>query len=255
MKRLVDQYGRDEEGWYIYARNDADRRIGAHEEAEGKIHLAPQAWVVLADAADREKQELAMNKAEELLSGELGTAMLAPPYTFYDRGIGTIGIKHPGVHENGGVYLHAMDWKLAADATLGREDRVEWDIEHILPFRNPVVAGRAEPYVMSNSYMAKETGYRYGTPGQSWRTASGQRFMKAMTNFVFGIKPEQGGLRIEPCLPAGWERAEVTKIFRGEKYHIRYLRTGRKKLTVNGKKVSRGLITPVEGGAEVVCEF
>lgn len=41
-------------------------------------------------------------------------------------------------------------------------DRVLWDIEHILPFTNPVVAGRAEPYVLSNSYFGRETGYRYG---------------------------------------------------------------------------------------------
>ncbi|MBQ7161683.1 MAG: hypothetical protein IJR90_08245 [Clostridia bacterium] len=255
MKKIVDEFGRDEEGWYIYARNDADRRIGAHEEKEGRIHLASQVWAVISDIADKDKQIIAMDKAEELLSDDLGTAMVAPPYTYYDRGIGTIGIKHPGVHENGGVYLHAMVWKLAADALLGRAGRVDWDIRHILPFRNPVVDGRAEPYVMSNSYMEKETGYRYGTPGQSWRTASGQRFMKSMTNFVFGIKPTQEGLRIEPCLPTSWSRAEVTKIFRGAVYHIKYLRTGRSRVTFNGKPARKGLVPALDGEVEVLCEF
>ena len=255
MRKNVDEFGRDEEGWYIYARNDADRRIGAHEEKEGRIHLATQVWSVIADIADKDKQIMAMDKAEEMLSCDLGTAMIAPPYTFYDRGIGTIGIKSPGVHENGGVYLHAMCWKLAADALLGRADRVEWDIIHMLPFRNPVVAGRCEPYVMSNSYMAKETGYRYGTPGQSWRTASGQRFMKALTNFVFGLTPEQDGMRLRPCLPESWGRAEVTKLFRGGVYHIRFLRTGRRQITVNGKKIKGDLLPVPEGTVEVVCEF
>ena len=196
-----------------------------------------------------------MDKAEELLACDLGSKMIAPPYTFYDRGIGTIGIKYPGVHENGGVYLHAMCWKLAADALLGRADRVEWDIEHILPFRNPVVAGRCEPYVMSNSYMAEETGYRYGTPGQSWRTASGQRFIKAMLNFVFGVNPKQNGLEIDPCLPASWNKAELTKRFRGGVYHITFIRTGNKKLTVNGEPAEGNLVPALDGDVEVVCEF
>ena len=255
MAAIVDEFGRDEEGWYIYARNDVDRRIGAHEEKEGKIHLATQVWAVISGIADREKQKFAMDKAEELLSCELGTAMLAPPYTFYDRGIGPIGIKSPGVHENGGVYLHAMVWKLAADAILGRADRVEWDLERILPFRNPVVAGRAEPYVMCNSYMAKETGYRYGTPGQSWRTATGQRIIKALAYYVFGIKPEQNGFRIEPCLPASWTNAEVIKEFRGARYVIKYRRTGRRSLRVNGSEVRDGLIPVIKGENEVICEF
>ncbi|MBQ7500137.1 MAG: hypothetical protein IJT91_04515 [Clostridia bacterium] len=254
MKPRVDEFGRDEEGWYFYAINDHGRRIGAHEEKEGKIHLAPQAWAVISDIADKDKQMIAMDKAEELLSCDLGTKIETPPYTSYDREIGTIGIKHPGVHENGGVYLHAMCWKLAADALLGREDRVEWDIIHMLPFRNPVVAGRCEPYVMSNSYMAEETGYRYGTPGQSWRTASGQRFMKALTNFVFGINPTQDGLRITPCIPASWNEAEVTKSFRGGVYKIKYVRTGRKAITVNGKVISGDIVPVLAGETEVICE-
>ena len=70
-----------------------------------------------------------------------------------------------------------MCWKLAVDALRGDEKAVGEDVMQILPFRNPVVNGRAEPYVLCNCYMGKETGYRYGTPGQSWRTATGQWFL------------------------------------------------------------------------------
>ena len=159
-----------------YAINDAGRRIGSSSEAEGRIHLAPQEWAVLSGAAVGSKGESAIRNAEKLLDCELGTRIMYPPYSHYDRGIGAIGVKHPGVHENGSVYLHSMCWKLAVDALLGNEKKVGWDIERILPFRNPVVDGRCEPYIISNSYMGEETGYRYGTPGQSWRTASGQWF-------------------------------------------------------------------------------
>ena len=256
MRRLVDEYGWDEEGgYYIYAINDTGRRIGAYSEEEGKIHLAPQEWAVLSGIAVGDKAKTAVANAEKMLDCELGTRIMTPPYSHYDRGIGAIGVKHPGVHENGSVYLHSMCWKLAVDAVLGNEKKVSWDIEHILPFRNPVVAGRCEPYIISNSYMGVETGYRYGTPGQSWRTASGQWFLKAMLDFVFGMQPSADGLRLAPCLPDTWTEAEAAKEFRGGVYHIKYKRTGSKKITVNGKPVDGDILPEMTGDVDVVCEI
>lgn len=155
----------------------------------------------------------------------VGTAVSTPAYTAFDGGIGSMTRKAPGVQENG-VYLHAMCWKLAADALLGRRDRVAWDVNRILPFRNPVVAGRAEPYVLCNSYMGKETGYRYGTPGQSWRTASSQWFLKAMVNYVFGFAPTMAGMALRPCMPENLGGSCVTKMFRGCTYRVLYRHTG-----------------------------
>lgn len=255
ISKLIDVYGFDKEGgYYIYAINDEGRKIGGSEEKEGRIHLAPQIFAVLSGISKDGKDKTAMEIADKELTYELGTAVMTPPYTHYDPGVGAIGIKHPGVHENGGVYLHAMCWKLAADAMLGDEDKVAFDIEHILPFRNPVVAGRCEPYVLPNSYMGKETGYRYGTPGQSWRTASGQWFLKSLVNYVFGFMPTPEGLRLQPCLPKSWKEAEIIKEYRGTEYHIKYLRTGRKKITAGGEEITGGTL-PVPGGIlEVICE-
>lgn len=127
-------------------------------------------------------------------------------------------------------------------------DRVLWDIEHILPFTNPVVAGRAEPYVLSNSYFGRETGYRYGTAGQSWRTASSQWFLKALVNYVFGLMPTFEGLKIDHCMPKEWSGAEIEKEFRNCKYHVVYRATGKEKITVEGKEVS-GILHYKNGGS------
>ena len=148
-----------------------------------------------------------------------------------------------------------MCWKLAADALLKKPDRVEWDINAILPFRNPVVGGRAEPYVLCNCYMGKETGYRYGTPGQSWRTATGQWFLKAMLQFVFGINPTVNGIELKPCLPQSWDGAEATKEFRGTEYHIVYKHTGKSKITVDGEVIDGNLLAVKNGAVEVICEY
>ena len=262
MRQIIEREAFDEEGgYYIAAYNDSDRRIGAPTEKEGKIFLIPQLWAIFSGVGSEDHLKRCMDAVEKLLTYELGTAVSTPPYTHYDRGVGTMCIKSPGVQENGGVYLHPMNWLLMADCMLGDESKCEREINRILPFRNPVVAGRAEPYTLCNSYMGRETGYRYGTPGQSWRTASGQQFIRALINYVFGCKAELEGLKIEPCLPLSWQKAEITKPFRGGYYHICYIRTGNKKVCAKNEKgektdcTAKLLPLPEKGQTiEVICE-
>lgn len=256
MQKIVEQYGWDEKGeYYIYAYTDEDRKLGSFDCEEGRIFLNPQMWAVLSGISTDGREIRAMDRAEEELTYELGTAVSTPAYTHRDDGIGTMTTKAPGVQENGGVYLHAMCWKLAVDALLKREKNVEKDLDSIVPFRNPVVNGRAEPYTLSNCYMGRETGYRYGTPGQSWRTASGQWFVKAMVNYVFGLLPTKDGLTVNPCFPASWNGAEITKSFRGGSYHIVYKRTGRSRVFADGKEIPTNLLPPAGKMTEVTVEF
>ncbi len=253
MCKLINRYGWDEEGgYYIYAISDDGQRVGASDCEEGSVFLNPQLWACLAGGLGAGREESALQKAYALLDDPLGTRVSCPPYTPTRSGwIGSIAQKAPGVQENGGVYLHSMCWKLAVDALRGDEERTGWDIERILPFRNPVVNGRAEPYIICNCYMGKETGYRYGTPGQSWRTASGQWFFKAMAQFVFGLQPTLQGLALRPCLPADWKEASVRKEFRGCTYWINYRRTGEKALYFEGKRLEGDLL-PLQSG-KVLC--
>ena len=253
MRELIEQYGWDGE-YYLTAYNDADQKIGSHECREGRIFLIPQLWAVLSGVSKNGREKIAMDAVEKYLSTPLGTVVSAPAYTEYDSSIGSVTSKPAGIHENGGVYLHTIAWKLAADAMLGRADWVEQDIETILPFRNKIVNGRAEPYVMCNSYFGIQTGYRYGTPGQSWRTAAGQWFQKALVNYVFGLYPEMEGLRVQPCLPPSWKVCSVTKRFRNTTYRITYQNHGTavKEILVDGKTLE-GRILPLTGGTVEVC--
>ena len=248
MRERIEQYGWDGE-YYITAYNDADQKIGSHECKEGKMFLIPQLWAVLSGVSKDGRECYAMDAVEKYLSTPLGTVVSAPAYTEFDPSIGSVTTKPAGVHENGGVYLHTIAWKIAADAMLGRADRVEQDIETILPFRNPIVDGRAEPYVMCNSYFGIQTGYRYGTPGQSWRTAAGQWFQKALVNYVYGLQPEMDGLHVRPCLPPSWKSCAITKRFRDTLYHITYQNNGTavKEILVNGKPLE-GEALPLTGG-------
>lgn len=184
----------------------------------------------------------AFEKGEQELRTELGCVCLKPPYTHFDKHIGSMTSKAAGVQENGSVYLHTVAWKIAADAMVGRCDLVEKDICSMLPFRNPVTAGRGEPYILFNSYNGKETGYRNGTPGQSWRTASGQWFLKALVNYVFGLMPTLEGLTVKPCLPESWDSCSITKRFRKAVYNIEYVAGDDTKIEVDGKIIEGNLL-------------
>ncbi len=243
LRNLVEKYGWDGE-YYLCAYSDDGSKIGSGECREGKMFLIPQLWAVFSGISKNGREIQAMEAVEKYLSSPLGTLISAPPYTEYDEHVGVITLKPAGVHENGGVYLHTIAWKIAADAILKRAENVEKDLLTILPFRNPVVQNRAEPYVLCNSYLGRQTGYRYGTPGQSWRTAAGPWLEKALIGYVFGLIPEMKGLRVEPCLPPSWKTCAITKNFRSAVYHIQYENNGTEvsEIWVNGEKISGTLL-------------
>ena len=252
MRAIIEEWGWDGE-YYLDAYDDHGSKIGSHENEEGKIFLIPQIWAVFSGVSAMGRERIAMEAVDKYLTDPLGTLVSAPAYTKWNPNIGAITEKYPGIHENGGVYLHTIAWKIAAEAMLKRADKVEEGINTILPFRNKVVDGRAEPYIMCNSYFGKQTGYRYGTPGQSWRTAAGQWFQKAMVNYVFGLLPEMEGLTIDPCLPPSWKTASIDKKFRCSHYHITYENGGTTldAIYVNGERIEGNLLPLIEGDVEV----
>ena len=250
MNRAVDARGWDGE-WYLTAIDDEGRDIGSRENEEGKIFLIPQLWAVLADLDDKARVKTAMESANRLLEAPLGTRVSWPAYTHLDNRIGAVTQKSAGVHENGGVYLHTMAWRLAVDAILGDEARVERDIRQMVPWDQTYAPTEGEPYMLFNSYFGDQTGYRYATPGQSWRTASTQWFVKAMTLYVFGLQPDIDGLHIHPCLPKSWNACAAVKKMRGCEYRVTYTRTGTFSVTADGERIPDGSALPLKPGRVV----
>jgi cellobiose phosphorylase len=192
------------------------------------------------------------------MNTDLGVTMIWPSYTYYRPDIGATTWKLPGVHENGGVYIHAYTWKTAADCILKRNDKVQEDIEKMLPNNHKWVEKKTEPYIMCNSYYPKDASYRYGAAGQSWRTGSGAWFLKAIAFYVFGLQPEMEGLRLNPCLPPDWKKCSVIKKFRGAEYRIFYeqIKSGGcnniREITVNGQPHQGDILPWQENGSFTV---
>ena len=224
MRDRIQKLGWDGR-YFITAIDDEGRRIGSHENEEGKMYLNPQIWALFSGVATEEQIKTAFEEVDSYLDTPLGTLVSRPGYTHLDNHIGTMTQKPAGVHENGGVYLHSMAWKLAADAMLHRPDKVEKGIRQMLPWDHTYAPTVGEPYMLYNSYFGEQTGYRYATPGQSWRTASTAWLVKSLLIYVFGLQPEMDGLCLRPCLPPSWAECSVEKEFRGCRYEIHYHQT------------------------------
>lgn len=254
MRHAIEQHGWDGR-YYLRAYDDNGRPLGSHKNNQGTLFLNPQTWAVFCGL---ERGRAALEAAENRLETDLGILSVADAYSEYDAHIGLMSRKRPGVQENGGVYLHASAFKLVADCLLRRREAVEQGIYKMLPFMqasSPAGTQQGgwdgEPYVFSNCYFAIENSYRYGTAGQSWGTGTAGWFYVALLNHVFGLQPEMGGLRLNPCLPPSWDSCEVTRPFRSALYHIIYQQKGENgriaQINVNGRPYNSTLL-PDEPG-------
>ncbi|MBR2353891.1 MAG: hypothetical protein IKA76_05245, partial [Clostridia bacterium] len=143
MEQRIREFGWDGDR-YIYAISDNGTPIGASENEEGSMFALPQLWSVFAEL-DSERSKTAMDTLERELNTDLGLLVSAPPYTKFTPHVGAISKKFPGLHENGGAYLHAAVWKLAVDSLLGRNEKIEEGLHKILPSHHEYYETCGEP--------------------------------------------------------------------------------------------------------------
>ncbi len=252
MRTKIEQYGWDGK-YYIAAINDKGEKVGSHKNKEGKMYLNPQTWAVLAELAPREKLLEVMKEVDSYLETPLGTLINRPAYTKYDPSVGNITRLPVGTLINEAVYLQPMAWKLASECMLKRPEKLQMTLKKILPWGNADAPTCGEPYILYNFYHTEKTGYRYGTPGQSWRTATASCVVKAVITYIYGLKPTMDGLQIDPCLPPEWTECEIRKIFRGIIYDIHYHNSGRGQLRIlaNGKELKGNILPLSEKGKHI----
>jgi cellobiose phosphorylase len=87
----------------------------------------------------------------------------------------------------------------------------------------------------------------YGEAKNSWLTGAAAWSFVAISQAILGIKPDYGGLLIDPCIPKNWKEYKVIRIYRGVRYHITVknpdgISKGVKRLLVNGKLIKGNLI-------------
>lgn len=254
MKTAVNTHAWDEDR-YVMVVTDDGRVLGARNSPEAKLYLMTQAWAVMSGIADEARARQVMATVDAGLSSPAGTLILDRGYGSLDEGIGHITMKHSGVQENGGVYLHANMFKMVADAMLGRSRELAAELRHMLPFADPTFAALREPYVLCNSYFAADIPYRHGAPGQSWGTGSAGWMVRVLVNHLCGLRPTAAGLALEPHLPPEWDGCAVTRRFRGAEFRVRYAKPAGRvaerivSVTLDGKPFAARVLPAGEPGS------
>ncbi len=212
----VNAHAWDAEGYYRYGTKDDGTWIGASSAAEGRIHLNAQTWAILADIAPPDRAADAWSAVKERLFTDYGPLLLHPAYTTPDATIGYVTRYAPGSRENGGVYMHAATWALAAACRMKDQAAVERIWDGISP---PVRAGdavayHAEPYVVPGNVDGPLSD-KPGRAGWTWYTGSAAWLNRVSLEWIVGIRPRWDGLLIDPCPPRSLGRVKVSRRFRG----------------------------------------
>jgi len=213
LERAVDANGWDG-GWYRRALDDDGQPWGSRESEECRIDSIAQSWSVLSGTASeaRAREALGAAEAELVRENEGLVVLLTPPFDATLRDPGYIKSYPPGVRENGGQYTHAAAWLGWAFAEIGEPDRAMRILQLINPIghaltREAAERYRVEPYVLAADVASVPP--HVGRGGWSWYTGAAAWTWRLGVEGILGIRRVDGGVRIDPCIPTSWGRAEV----------------------------------------------
>ena len=167
--------------------------------------------------------------------------LMTPPYHKHAFDGALAVIYNAGTKENAGIFSQSQGWLILAEALCGHGDRAfEYFMENAPAAQNDRAEIRKlEPYCYGQFTEGKDSPH-FGRSHVHWLTGTASTVMTGCVEGILGMRPDFDGLKIEPAVPAGWEKFEIEKDFRGKHLHIvvnnpGHLQSGCKKLSVNGK--------------------
>jgi cellobiose phosphorylase len=255
MNGAVHEHGWDG-AWFLRAYTHDGQKVGSSENAEGQIFVEPQAWCVMAGIGlENGRAERALDSVQALLGSDHGVALVYPPYTRYQLALGEITSYPPGYKENGGVFCHTNPWVVIAETMLGRGERAFEVFKKTAPtYRQHLTElHRLEPYV----YPQMIAGPQSKKPGEaknSWLSGTASWAHVAASQYIFGIRPDYDGLRMDPCIPRRWPSFTVRRAFRGAEYLIEvvnpnHVSKGVRRVELNGEAVNGAVVPPQSAGS------
>ncbi|HEY7499928.1 MAG TPA: glucoamylase family protein [Vicinamibacterales bacterium] len=244
---LTDALDRAWDGdWYVRAYFDDGTPLGSAKSAECRIDAIAQSWAVISGGGKPERAWRAMESADTHLvrRDERLVLLLAPPLDHTRPSPGYIQGYVPGVRENGGQYSHAACWTVLAFAMLGDGDRAYELYSIVNPLNHTRDADslrryRDEPYVVAADVYSQAP--HTGRGGWTWYTGSSGWMYRVGIEAILGLTLRAGALRIDPCIPKGWPRYEMT------------YKTGRAEYRIaveNPESVNRGVVRIELDGAD-----
>lgn len=235
--------------WYLRAYRADGFKFGSQESAEGKIFLNPQSWALISGHASRDRAARTMQSVRERLATEYGLMICDPPYVETDYNVMRAALFNAGLKENGAIFTHTQGWAVIAETLLGHGDLAYEYFRAYLPaaYNSRAEVREIEPYVYCQFTHSKYSP-RFGASRVPWLSGSATWSFFAVTQYILGVQPEYGGLRIDPCIPSAWKEFKVTRIFRGKSVAIEVknpsgVQKGVKKLILNGELLPENYIS------------
>jgi len=244
--------------WYLRGFTATGKKIGTHEDEEGKVFLNAQTWAVVSGLSTGEKAIKCMDSVDKYLFSKYGLHLFWPAYSKVDAEIGFVTRVYKGIKENAAIFSHPNPWAIIAETMLGRGDRAFKFYSAILPYnQNDIIEiRRAEPYSYCQFIMGKDH-TAFGRANHPWLTGTAGWFYTAATKWILGIRLGFNEIIIDPCIPGNWDRFEVTRIWRNATYNITVLNPNRvqkgvKSITLNGKPVQAPILPQAPGSESII---
>jgi cellobiose phosphorylase len=258
MTRTVLEHGWDGE-WFLRAYDFFGKKVGSRECQEGQLFIEPQGFCVMAGIGVVEGHaRKALDSVKTRLDTEHGIVLLQPAFTRYHVELGEISSYPPGYKENAGIFCHNNPWIMIAETVIGRGDRAFDYWSKIAPaFREAISeVHRLEPFAYAQMIAGRDAP-RHGEAKNSWLTGTAAWNWVAISHHILGVRPEFGGLRVHPCLPAKLRELEITRKCRGTEYRISIVNRGAggvPRLVVDGKPIDGTLVPWAAAGSAVRVE-
>jgi len=263
MKARVEAAAWDGE-WFVRYFDAEGVPMGSAKNTYGQIHLNGQTWPVISGFASEQRGRQAMDAVYRKLNTKYGIKLTVPGFNGYDPKYGGVTTYPPGAKENGGIFLHPNPWAVIAEALLGNGERAYEYYAQINPAaKNEIIdIYECEPYVYAQNILGDEHP-QFGLGRNSWLSGTAAWCYLAATQWILGIRPEYGGLRIDPCIPPQWDGFSARRRFRGAIYDItvrnpQHVARGVRSLRMDGCEVQGNLVPAADRGeahmVEVVLE-
>jgi cellobiose phosphorylase len=212
------------------------------------MFLNPQSWALISGHASGDRAERAMLSVQERLATEFGLMLCDPPFVESDMRVMRAVLFNPGMKENAGVFTHTQGWAVIAETLLGHGDRAYEYFRASLPaaYNDRAEVRQIEPYVYCQ-FTHSRYSPREGASRVPWLSGSASWSYVAATQYILGLRPEYGGLTVDPCVPASWKQFRMTRRFRGAHLNIEVsnpasVQKGVKRLVLNGALLERTFI-------------
>ena len=206
---------------FIRGFTEQGETIGERTAPEANLWLNPQSWAVISGLASPEQAEAAMEQVFTRLNTPYGAVLMDPPYHAHAFDGALAVIYNQGTKENGGVFSQSQGWLILAEALLGHGERAfGYFSENAPSMQNDRAEIRGiEPYCYGQ-FTEGKTSVHAGRSHVHWLTGTASTVMVGCVEGILGIRPDLGGLRLAPAIPASWDHLEIEKDFRGRKLHI-----------------------------------